>query len=462
MGRPVQIRNQEQTSFYDRIVSALGTDLEEQSVAIRWVAWRLKLLYEIVEKFWWDNCFIFAASLAYTTLLAIAPLAAVSLSILTAFDISKATVLSFVFKRLLPNENLAAIIEKNIDTFSANAASVSIFGVVALVLFSVWVLSTIESAFNMIWKVDKPRPVISKFLAYWSTVTFAPILIAVSIIVTAKVQTLVLSEGWAEYSYLQSFTLKAIPYILTWIAFFLVYKLIPYTNVHFIPAFYGAVAGGVMFEMAKLFFDYYILNWASYTVIYGALAVIPIFLFWLYVTWLIVLLGSVIAYAIQYPKEIHSVKNEGFDRSRYLNYYALRLLVEAARAYLADEGALTPRDTQEKLEITAEFYDDILVKLKKLEIIEFVEGADDTFLLGRPPENILVADLLVNLNGKTLKASPEPLDSDRTALARLFGEIEKSIKSGIDNLNLLELTRQLAKEHNVSPVGLVKDKIEMA
>lgn len=454
--------DQAQQGFYDRVVSVLGTDLEEKSVIIRWIAWRVKLLYEIIEKFWWDNCFIFAASLAYTTLLAIAPLAAVSLSILTAFDISKSTVLTFVFNRLLPNEELAAVIEQNIDTFSDNAASVSIFGVLALVLFSIWVLSTIESAFNMIWKVDKPRPIINQFVAYWSTVTFSPILIAVSIILTAKVQGLVLSEDWAEYTYVQSFTLKAIPYILTWIAFFLVYKLIPYTNVHFVPALYGAVAGGAMFEMAKLFFDYYILNWASYTVIYGALAIIPIFLFWLYVTWLIVLLGSVIAYAIQYPKEIHSVKQEGFDRSKYLNYYTLRLLVEASRSYLADEGSLKPRETQEKLEITAEFYGDILNKLKKLGIIEFIDGGNEKFLLSKPPENILIADLMANLNGKTLQTSPEPVDSDRAALALLFSAIDKSIKSGIENLNLSQLTSRLEKEHSAVSVGLVNERTEIA
>ncbi len=448
--------------MYDKIVSVLQTDLEEKSVIIRWIAWRLKLLYEIIEKFWWDNCFTFAASLAYTTLLALAPLAAVSLSILTAFDISKSTVLTFVFNRLLPNKDLAAIIEQNIDTFAENAASVSIFGVMALVLFSIWVLSTIESAFNMIWKVDRPRPIINQFLAYWSTVTFAPILIAVSIIVTAQVQTLVLSEDWAEYTYLQGFTLKVIPYILTWIAFFLVYKLIPYTNVRFVPALYGAIAGGTMFEVAKLFFDFYILNWASYTVIYGALAIIPIFLFWLYVTWLIVLLGSVIAYAIQYPKEIHSAKHEGFDKSKYLNYYTLRLLAEATRSYIADEGACRPRVVQKKLEITAEFYDDILVKLKKLELIEFIDGTGERFLLSKPPEKILVADLIGRLNGEMLKASPEPLDSDREALSNLFKVIGDSMKSGIDNLNLLELTQRLQPENVPAPIELVQDKTEIA
>ncbi|VAX19535.1 Ribonuclease BN [hydrothermal vent metagenome] len=439
--------------LYDKITDVLSTDLEEKSLIIRWVAWRLKLIYEIAEKFWWDNCLMFAASLAYTTLLSLAPLAAVSLSILSSFEFSKAKVLNFVFRQLLPNEDLALVIEKNIDTFAANAASVSVFSMIMLVFFSIWVLSTIESAFNMIWKVHRPRAVINQFVAYWSTLTFAPILIAVSIIVTAKVQALVLSESWSEYTYLQGFILKMIPYALTWGAFFLVYKLLPNTTVYFKSAWTGAIIGGTLFEVAKLFFDYYIRSWASYTAIYGALATIPIFLFWLYVTWIIVLLGSVIAYAIQYPKEIQSRKHEGFDRSRFLSYYALRVLVEAARAFESGKGPLDPKEAQEKLEITGEFYGRILRKLHGLGLIEFINDSDVIFLFKKPPEFINIADVLLNLNGETFNVSPEPLDSDRGAADIFFQKIKDSIGEGVGDFNLLNLTESFsATEKNKNPV----------
>jgi membrane protein len=137
-------------TFFGRIISALQT---EGYSLIRNFVWQVKLLYEIIEKFYQDNCFMYAASLAYSTLLALVPLAAVSISILSSLDYSKDTVMNFFFKHFLPNEELALIIESNIDGFAANAASVSMFGAVALILFCIWVLSGIESAFNMIWKV---------------------------------------------------------------------------------------------------------------------------------------------------------------------------------------------------------------------------------------------------------------------------------------------------------------------
>ncbi len=450
-------------SLYDKIIDLLHTDLGEKSAVIKWFAWKLKLLFEIADKFIQDNCITFAASLAYTTLLALAPLAAISLSILSSFDFSKTTVLNFVFNRLLPNEDIARVIEQNIDTFADKAASVSIFGVIALVLFSIWVMSTIEASFNMIWRVSKFRPVVSQVVYYWFTLTMAPILIAASIILTAKVQGLEAGAAWQEYSYLLGFTLKAIPYLLTFIVFFAVYKLIPNTTVHFRPAFIGALVAAVLFEVAKLIFNYYILNWGSYTVIYGALATIPIFLFWLYVTWIIVLLGSVVAYSIQYPKEIHSEKNEGFDRAKYINYYTLRVLVDATYAYIHDKGPLNPRVAQERHEITSELYSDILGKLHDLGFIEFVNGTTDKFLLSRPPRNIQVGDLLSRLNGEVYSVSPEPVDEDQKAMYKLFESIKDSIESGTSNLNLLELTNQLRKDgDNLPKVELITEDAETA
>ena len=217
-------------TFHDQIVEILQTDLEDKSAVIQWIAWRVKLFYEIGEKFIKDNCLTYAASLAYTTLLALAPLAAIGLSILPSFGVSPETVLQFLFERLLPNQDLAGVVESNVDTFASNAASVGRYGIFFLAVFAWWVLSTIEASFNMIWKVGRSRPVVSQFVTYWFAVTFAPFLIALSVVATANLQAIVQGPEWAEYTFVQSTTLKLLPYTLIWIAFFLVYKLIPIHN----------------------------------------------------------------------------------------------------------------------------------------------------------------------------------------------------------------------------------------
>ena len=443
-------------SFNERLVEILSANLEESSNStVRWVAWRVKIAMEIGEKFWNDNCPTFAASLAYTTLLTLAPLAAVSLSILSSFSftdlgaegitVSKETALEFVFNQFLPpNEDLTQSVKSSFETFQTNAAPVSLFGLLLLVAFVIWMLSTIESAFNMVWKVDQPRTVISQFVAYWSTVTFAPVLIVLSIYFTAKVQSLATAPVYAEYTYIQAFLMKGAPLFLTFLAFLLIYRLIPNTNVHFRPAFYGALAAGGLFEVAKYLFNWYLMEWASYRNIYGGLAIIPIFLFWLYVTWLIVLGGSVIAYAIQYPKEIKSRKKEGFDRRKYPHYYTMRILLEASRSFLAGKGPVEPWAVQQKLEITSEFYAEIMALLKRLDLVEQVGGG--SFLLKKPLESIKVADLMANISGEMLSPAPEPLDGDRRSMEALFGQIRDAMEKGVDNLTLLGLAHRMDAE----------------
>ncbi|MBI5815575.1 MAG: YihY family inner membrane protein [Nitrospinae bacterium] len=400
-----------------------------------------RLLYEIAEKFWNDSCPTYAASLAYTTLLALAPLAAISLSVITSFDFSRDATLRFVFERVLPNPELAMVIEKNINTFARNAASVSIFGVISLALLGVWVMSTVESSFNMIWRVGRSRPLFSQFVAYWSALTFSPVLIAASVIVTASVHSIVMSRAWAEYSYAQGFVLKFTPYALTWAAFFLIYKLIPYTTVNMAPAWAGAITAGTLFELAKLVFNYYLRNFANYTEVYGALAILPTFLLWLYVTWLIILLGSVIAYAIQYPKEMEAKEAAGGDKSGYITYYSLLILAESARRFNAGAGPLSPEDAMIRFGVTAELYRTIAGKLEEGGFVSSIEGESGKFLPARPPDEIRVADVISHVSGGALETPP--FETDDGEMPLLFATARRAIGVGLEGMSVVDLSERL-------------------
>ena len=322
---------------------------------------------------------------------------------------------------------------------STNATSVSAFGIFFLALFVIWGLNTIEWSFNMIWKVERSRPLMNKFISYWSAVTFAPILVAVSLVASAKLHGIMASEAWQDYSYLQSWTLKALPYLLVWIAFFLLYRLIPNTHVKFRPALIGAAVATLLFEGAKGTFNYYLANYATYKAIYGAIAILPIFLFWLYVTWLIVILGAVIAYAIQYPQEVKRESGDGFDRRRYQTYYALRILMESVRSFETAGGAADPEATQEKLGITGEFYGEIVRELAKAGYIERLEG-NGRFLLTRPPEKVDVAEVVATLNPSAFTTPPAPDDAGRRLLKELFARQRGGIARAADDMTLLALS----------------------
>ncbi|MBI4666748.1 MAG: YihY family inner membrane protein [Nitrospinae bacterium] len=339
------------------------------------------------------DCLNYSASLAYTTLLSLVPMVAMSLSVLSSFDVSRTAVMKFFFNWFLPNEELAGVIQKNINIFADNVASVSIFGLITLTVFSLWVVSAMESAFNMIWGVRGNRSVFNQFVAYWSALTFSPVLIAASIIITAQIRSLVLSDAWRDYSYAQGMTLKAIPVILTWTAFFLIYKLIPFTTVNARPAWAGAALAGSLFELAKLGFDYYLRNFANYNEVYGALSVIPIFLLWLYVVWVIVLLGAVITRVAQHGP-VNAMAKEEKLRARN----TLLLLLETARLFESGGGAMTRKMAKRILGLAPDQFSRLSQELRDMGLAEIVDSGG--IMLSRPPERIYMGEVALALSDR--------------------------------------------------------------
>jgi membrane protein len=395
----------------------------------------LTIIRALAEKSWRDRLPTFASSLAYTTILSLAPLTAVSLSAFSSFKGSKTAVTSFIFQWLLPNEELARIIGKNMDVFSANAASVSIFGVITFALIAVWVMGTVESAFNMIWKAPKGRPFFNRFITYWTAITFAPVLIAASVAVTASLHSMMASGAIHEYSATYKTLLRVSPYLFTWTAFALAYRLIPNVKVRMGPAWTGAFVAGLMFEAAKRGFDYYLRAFAGYDKIYGAISVIPAFLLWLYVTWLIVLFGAALAYIIQHRDELDA----GEGNAAYMPFYAMSLIALAVRDYEDGAAPMNPARAKEEIGMKADLYETVTDILHELEVIEFVDRGVGSFMLKKPPETVKAGPLLMSLAGSGLDIPPARKDGADEALRLFFEKTRKAALSDAEYVTLLEL-----------------------
>lgn len=395
----------------------------------------LTVIRAIAEKSWRDRLPTFASSLAYTTILSLAPLTAISLSVLSSFKGSKTAVTSFIFQWLLPNEDLARIIGKNMDLFSANAASVSIFGVITFALIAVWVMGTVESAFNMIWKAPKGRPFFNRFITYWTAITFAPALIAASVAITASLHSMMDSGAIYGYSVSYNILLRASPYLFTWTAFALAYRLIPNVRVRMWPAWTGALVAGLMFEAAKRGFDYYLRAFAGYEKIYGAISVIPAFLLWLYVTWVIVLFGAALAYVIQHRDELDG----GVGDSAYTPFFAMSLIALAVRDFEDGTAPTTPSRAKEEIGMKAELYETVTGVLHELDVIEFIDRGAGSFMLKRPPESVKAGPLLMSLAGSGLDIPNAPENVGDETLRLFFERTRKAALSGADDVTLLTL-----------------------
>ena len=259
-----------------------------------------------------DRCFESAGALAYTTMFALVPFSAVVLAVLSVFpvfDSWTARLLDFVFSNFVPSS--ARMIEQFLRSSAQSARQLPASGVGALLLSVLLTMWSIEQAFNRIWRVHSPRPKLSRFLIYWSTLTLGSLLMVAALATTSALFSLPALAG-IDAQDLSGQLLRVLPILLEFIGFTLAYWLIPHRRVPKRFAIAGGLLASLLFEGLKWGFAIYLYN-ASFEQLYGALAVVPIFLIWVYTSWLAVLFGASFAASLS---SFRSSKHSHTDDSR--------------------------------------------------------------------------------------------------------------------------------------------------
>jgi membrane protein len=245
-----------------------------------------------------NNGPLWATSLTYTTLFALVPLFAVALSLFKVFggfeQVQKIYLFPLISEMLDPTQKIEVMryIQGFVDQIDAGV--LGIMGTFVFLLTFIPLFMTIERSINVIWGRKDDRPLWIKFAIYWAIATLGPL-----VIVTAMITLSVLTQYIPALSFLE--ILKPFVLILIIFSLFIIYKLIPNTEVRNKPALVGAVTGGLLWIIASLLYQNYMEFIAGTITIYGSLGAIPIFLLWIYLNWFIMLLGAQISRYAQYP-----------------------------------------------------------------------------------------------------------------------------------------------------------------
>lgn len=249
------------------------------------------------------GCFSQAASLAFVTLLSLVPLLTVSFSVLGAFPVFKnlaAKLQELIFENFvaIPTQSL----QEYLHIFVNQAAQLSEVGMFFLVVTAVLLVFSMEQTFNKIWHIRNNRKGATAFLLYWAVITLIPIVVA-TIVWTANYLIAQVNLIGPNLHFIEKFIYLIAPYFATFLAFMLLYVTLPNCKVNAHAAAIAALVATVLFELARKGFAIYILNFAVYRLVYGALAAIPIFLIWLYISWVLILFGVVINYVLTTKNE---------------------------------------------------------------------------------------------------------------------------------------------------------------
>ncbi len=312
-------------------------------------------------RFYRDRGLQAAGALTYTTLLALVPLLTIAFSIFSAFPAFQAMqdrIEILLFENLVPEVGL--IVRSHLTEFIRNATNLTAVGVVALAVSAILLLSTIESVFNTIWRVEQDRPAITRLLIFWTVLTLGPVLFGISFTLPTgvfdRLGQLVGDEGAAyvpiaidspAWIFVGGRVLAA---LLQTAAFTVLFTLVPARPVRLRDALVGGAVAGVSLEILKLAFRYYLVSFPSYQTIYGALATFPIFLIWMYMSWTVVLIGAVFAASFTEWRTTRVGRIDvALDAPRRLEAAVVLLAVLAEHA--RDGGSVAPHVLAEALPI---------------------------------------------------------------------------------------------------------------
>ena len=342
----------------------------------------------VARRFLEDDLFQAAGALAYTTIFALVPLSMVVFGVLSAFPVFNEwsdRLSDYIFSNFVPTA--ARSVEAYLKQFSANAGQLTTAGVIALVVSLLITVYGVESAFNRIWRVKSARPRLGRFLVYWTVLTLGALMAAASLAISAKFFAMSLFETQSG-RVLQTMMLRAAPMAIELVAITAIYRVVPHRTIHWRHAFAGALLAMLLFEAVKWGLGLYLGSFNSYSKIYGPLAVVPILLLWIYLSWVAVLLGASLASSMsEFRYQPASMRLPlGFEM-----YGLLRLLARFNE--VRREGRGLHSDEIERMEpmLTDALVQQMLAQLCEINVVRRAETGE--WLLSRDLDELTLAEL---------------------------------------------------------------------
>jgi membrane protein len=365
-----------------------------------------------------------ASSLTFTTVLAMVPLFAVGLAVFSAFPMFgkfQDTIQRWLIESLVP-ESIARQVLSYLTQFSLKASRLGSAGLVAVLLSAVFLMVTIERTLGQIWRLQRQRPLPQRVLLYWSAITLGPLLLgsslaATSFVVTASRDVVNVLPGSTRW------LLDGFEFLMLTACVSGLYFYVPYTRVRWRHAITAGFLVAASLEVAKKLMAFYLLEVPTYSLVYGAFAAVPILLVWIYVTWLLVLLGAVLASSLPELGRQAWRKPEGAGWSFRL---ALEVLAELNAAKVTDRRGRSVDELAAFLRVETDELRQVLAVLQGLDWVGRLSEQND---LGQARLVLLVDPAM---------ASVAPL-ADRLLVLRGSPTDPLWLQTGLDQIRLVQL-----------------------
>ncbi len=403
----------------------------------------LQVLALVIKDFRDDHCLLRASALSFSTILSLVPFFALTFAVLKGFGVHNK------IEPLILNEMAAGSQEtvSRIVTYinNTNMTSMGAIGLVTLIITVLTLLGNIEEAFNVIWGVRETRSFYRKFSDYLSVVITGPILLLAAVSITTSLQSQAMVKWLVETSYLGDallFLFRLAPYLIIWMALVFLYIFIPNTHVRFKSALIGGILAGTIWQLAQWGYIHFQVGVARYNAIYGTLALLPIFMIWIYTSWLIVLLGVEMVYAHQNIRTFRrEVRNPSFSHSQK-ELLCLAILQDIAAAFHFERAPWTPENLAEELDIPVRFVREILSLLMETGYITATAGDDPRFIPARELHHIVIAEVLSTLKNHGDECKMTRMTDGETRLKEVLERLDARTGQALAGMTLHDLVAE--------------------
>jgi membrane protein len=383
-----------------------------------------------------------AAALTYTTALSLIPVLAIAFAILKGLG-AQNTLEPILLELAGDSEETISRIVGYVN--NTNFKSIGAVGLLALVMTAISLLESIEKAFNTTWGVTETRPLQRRFSDYLSVVVVGPILILVATSITTSMQNQWVVQWFIQRTYFGEailFIFRLAPYVSIWVALTFLYIFIPNINVRFRSALPGGILAGTAWQMAQWAYFHFQVGVANYNAIYGTLAALPVFLVWVYTSWLIVLFGLEFVCAHQRRRHLNTLIASEAPSQAVQEERALALMIQICRHF--QKGGTPPVASRlaDELNLPQDQVEETLDILAGLEYLVSTAGNDPGWLPARDPSEIKTGVMLAALRG-----SAESDETAPAAMARAASVIRRNAECGHASLGDMTLHELLTTEH---------------
>ncbi len=423
-----------------------------QAGLVRWV----RLLYLVGRDLTDGQLNLRAMSLVYTTLLSLVPLLAVSFSVLKAFGVHN-QIEPMMLNFMTPLGERAGEITSNVIGF-VDKIKVGVLGALGLGLLIYTVISLIqkiEGAFNYTWHVKHGRSFAQRFRDYLSVIMIGPVLVFSALGATASlmshsmVQALVTLPGLA---WVVETIGALVPYLFVIAAFTFVYMFVPNTRVRLGSAVIGAMVAGFLWQTVGWGFASFVVASAKYAAIYSGFAILVIFMLWLYLAWLILLVGASIAFYHQHPEYLTMRRRELNLSNRMKERLALLSMYLIADNHFRGIGPWTLEALAKHLAVPTDVVESIIAPLESGGLVIAAGEAPPVYVPAQAPERISVKTLLetVRSGGEDTDLWPQQLHRE-LAVDRIIDRVDQAVDAALQGITLRELCLGEPSQEALSP-----------